>query len=425
MLRTVLFAPEDLALVKGDPGERRRFLDDLLVAMAPAVRRGPRRLRPGAQAAHRAAEVRGPEGRPQGQPAVPRGGDGHPRRLGRAPGPDRRRAAGRPRAPGRRAPPARGARLRGGGGRRPRPGRDRVPALVREPDGWHGGRPEAATDAGPAEAAARSQQGDAGASHGERVRAAEQALLGRRCSRCGRASSTGGLPGRPAPRRARAQRPRPARPRLRQPRRVLVARARAPAGQLRPAPGRPRGPGADPRRRVRRARRRPPRPPGRPGRRRRAGPGHRGRPGRHPGDPRPAPTSRSPAAPSPRSPGAPGEPMRPDPERARLAAEALARARADAWARGERPGAGPRQQDQPPGDAERGAVSPGSASAAAGRRGHGATIPSPSPPPSAACCPPGAGARGPPSAPSSATGRTSWARSWPCTASPSPSTPAS
>ncbi|HEY7264503.1 MAG TPA: DNA replication/repair protein RecF [Trebonia sp.] len=35
VLRTVLFAPEDLALVKGDPGERRRFLDDLLVAMAP------------------------------------------------------------------------------------------------------------------------------------------------------------------------------------------------------------------------------------------------------------------------------------------------------------------------------------------------------------------------------------------------------
>jgi DNA replication and repair protein RecF len=35
VLRTVLFAPEDLALVKGDPGERRRFLDELLVAMAP------------------------------------------------------------------------------------------------------------------------------------------------------------------------------------------------------------------------------------------------------------------------------------------------------------------------------------------------------------------------------------------------------
>src|SRR5690606_38704597 len=35
LLRTVLFAPEDLAMVKGDPGERRRFLDDLLVARAP------------------------------------------------------------------------------------------------------------------------------------------------------------------------------------------------------------------------------------------------------------------------------------------------------------------------------------------------------------------------------------------------------
>ncbi|GIH97998.1 DNA replication/repair protein RecF [Planobispora takensis] len=35
LLRTVLFAPEDLALVKGDPSERRRLLDDLLVARAP------------------------------------------------------------------------------------------------------------------------------------------------------------------------------------------------------------------------------------------------------------------------------------------------------------------------------------------------------------------------------------------------------
>jgi DNA replication and repair protein RecF len=37
LLRTVLFAPEDLALVKGDPSERRRFLDDLLVARAPRM----------------------------------------------------------------------------------------------------------------------------------------------------------------------------------------------------------------------------------------------------------------------------------------------------------------------------------------------------------------------------------------------------
>ncbi len=35
ILRTVLFAPEDLALVRGDPGERRRFLDELLVARLP------------------------------------------------------------------------------------------------------------------------------------------------------------------------------------------------------------------------------------------------------------------------------------------------------------------------------------------------------------------------------------------------------
>ena len=37
LLRTVLFAPEDLAVVKGDPSERRRFLDDLLVARTPRL----------------------------------------------------------------------------------------------------------------------------------------------------------------------------------------------------------------------------------------------------------------------------------------------------------------------------------------------------------------------------------------------------
>jgi DNA replication and repair protein RecF len=35
VLRTVLFAPEDLAIVRGDPSERRRFLDELLVARNP------------------------------------------------------------------------------------------------------------------------------------------------------------------------------------------------------------------------------------------------------------------------------------------------------------------------------------------------------------------------------------------------------
>lgn len=36
-LRTVVFAPEDLALVKGDPSDRRRFLDELLVQRTPRL----------------------------------------------------------------------------------------------------------------------------------------------------------------------------------------------------------------------------------------------------------------------------------------------------------------------------------------------------------------------------------------------------
>jgi DNA replication and repair protein RecF len=37
LVRTVLFAPEDLALVRGDPTERRRFLDELLVTRTPRL----------------------------------------------------------------------------------------------------------------------------------------------------------------------------------------------------------------------------------------------------------------------------------------------------------------------------------------------------------------------------------------------------
>jgi DNA replication and repair protein RecF len=37
VLRSVLFAPEDLALVRGDPGERRRFLDELATTRRPSV----------------------------------------------------------------------------------------------------------------------------------------------------------------------------------------------------------------------------------------------------------------------------------------------------------------------------------------------------------------------------------------------------
>lgn len=35
VLRTVMFSPEDIALVRGDPAERRTFLDDALVQMSP------------------------------------------------------------------------------------------------------------------------------------------------------------------------------------------------------------------------------------------------------------------------------------------------------------------------------------------------------------------------------------------------------
>ncbi len=37
ILRVVVFAPEDLALVKGDPSDRRRFLDELLVQRTPRL----------------------------------------------------------------------------------------------------------------------------------------------------------------------------------------------------------------------------------------------------------------------------------------------------------------------------------------------------------------------------------------------------
>ena len=37
LVRTVVFSPEDLALVKGDPADRRRFLDDLVVLRTPRL----------------------------------------------------------------------------------------------------------------------------------------------------------------------------------------------------------------------------------------------------------------------------------------------------------------------------------------------------------------------------------------------------
>ncbi len=37
LVRTVIFSPDDLTLIKGDPSDRRRFLDDLLILRAPRL----------------------------------------------------------------------------------------------------------------------------------------------------------------------------------------------------------------------------------------------------------------------------------------------------------------------------------------------------------------------------------------------------
>ena len=74
VLRTVLFAPEDLALVKGDPGERRRFLDELLVATAPryaAVRTDYERVVRQRTALLKSAGSRMPRGRSAASSASP------------------------------------------------------------------------------------------------------------------------------------------------------------------------------------------------------------------------------------------------------------------------------------------------------------------------------------------------------------------
>jgi hypothetical protein len=130
ILRTVLFAPEDLALVRGDPGERRRFLDELLTTRAPryaGVRSDYERVlkqRGALLKTVRAARGRGVRGGGAGVPAradrvpvEPRRGVPGVARPGRAGGRAARRAApGAPaggragRVPGRAAP------------RRPRPG---------------------------------------------------------------------------------------------------------------------------------------------------------------------------------------------------------------------------------------------------------------------------------------------------------------
>ena len=109
VLRTVVFSPEDLAIVKGDPSERRRFLDELIVARWPrlmGVRADYDRV-----LRQRNTLLKSLSGRSRGGPPSRRRGQ-HPRRLGHPPGPGRRRAAGRAAAHPDRPGPAREQGLR-------------------------------------------------------------------------------------------------------------------------------------------------------------------------------------------------------------------------------------------------------------------------------------------------------------------------
>ena len=108
MLRTVLFAPEDLSLVKGDPDGRRRVPRRPAGGPGPPFRRRAGRRRTGATPAQRPAQV--------GRCHDPFGPwrRAHPRCVGRPSRHGWRRAAGRPAAAGAAALPAGECGLRQG-----------------------------------------------------------------------------------------------------------------------------------------------------------------------------------------------------------------------------------------------------------------------------------------------------------------------
>ena len=229
-LRMVLFAPEDLELVRGDPADRRRYLDDLLVARQPryaGVRADYDRVVKQRNALLRTAyltrKVGGTRGQDLSTLAV---WDQHLAHHGAE------LLAGR-------------LELTASLG----------PHLTKAYDAVAAGRSAASI-------AYASRLGDALPPDRPALEQALLASLGER--RDGR-DRTRRHAGRPAPRRPALAAGRPARQGIRQPRRVLVVRAGSAAGRVRPAALRRHRAGAGARRRLRRARRRPPRPPGRPG----------------------------------------------------------------------------------------------------------------------------------------------------------------
>ena len=253
LVRTVVFSPEDLALVKGDPSERRRFLDDLLVLRTPRLaglradydrvlkqRNSLLKTMLGARRAKRDDEYARIDARG----------------VGRAARPARGRAARRPDRSRRRPAALRREGLRGSGPWRVSRGRrDRLHA-----DGAHGHRRPGRVLRRHARRARRKDELDRGLT-----------LVGPHRDELAADPGAGWVVRREAAGEG-----------LRQPRRVVVVRAGAPPGGVRPAACGRRRPDPGPGRRVRRARHRPPGPARGPGRRGRAGAGHRRRPGRRP-----------------------------------------------------------------------------------------------------------------------------------------------
>ena len=250
-LRVVLFSPEDLALVKGDPTDRRRFLDDLVTPRWPrmaGVRADYDRV-----LRQRSTLLKSLVRTPR---AAGRGRRRHPRHLGR---------------------PAR----RAGRGARRRPGWRRCSTWPSDvADAYRAIAPTNNDAAGRLPLVRRSRARPTGRRRPRSLgrdrceRAASSAMAERRGEEIARGVSLVGS----APRRPRADAGGAARPRATPPTASRWSFALAlRLAPLRAAARRRRRAGADPRRRLRRARRGAPRAARRADRRRRAGADHRGR----------------------------------------------------------------------------------------------------------------------------------------------------
>ena len=200
--------PRTSALVKGDPSDRRRFLDDLLVQRrraSPAS--GPTTTGCSSSATRLLKTAGDARWRPS---AAPESGAAHPGRVGLPPRPRSAPSCSRPGSPWSRTCGRWSARPTRRWPAAPPATTPCLQAVVRAPRRRPGGRPDAAGRGAARRARATSRR---------RARPRDQ-------------------PGRAAPRRARCSARAAAGEGLRQPRRVVVLRARAAARLVRPAPER-------------------------------------------------------------------------------------------------------------------------------------------------------------------------------------------